>query len=93
MKAIDFFNQFIKDKEFVQKKQSSVFKNKYPNTAVIFEWKQKSDYVRFRILNNGDVEAGAFKDFTKLSTRTFKLNCKTSYESFFKSYAYPFVGI
>ena len=51
MKAIDFFNQFIKDKEFVQKKQSSVFKNKYPNT----EWKQKSDYVRFRILNNGDV--------------------------------------
>lgn len=93
MKAIDFFNQFIKDKEFVQKKQPPVFKTKYPNTAVIFEWKQKNDYVRFRILNNGDVEAGAFKDFTKLSTRTFKLNCKTSYESFFKSYAYPFVGI
>lgn len=93
MKAIDFFNQFIKDKEFVQKKQPPVFKTKYPNTAVIFEWKQKNDYVRFRILNNGDVEAGAFKGFEKLSTRTFKLNCKTPYESFFKNYAYPFVGV
>ena len=93
MKAIDFFNQFIKDKEFVQKKQPPVFKTKYPNTAVIFEWKQKNDYVRFRILNNGDVEAGAFNGFEKLSTRTFKLNCKTSYESFFKNYAYPFVGV
>ena len=93
MKAIDFFNQFIKDKEFVQKKQPLAFKTKYPNTAVIFEWKQKNDYVRFRILNNGDVEAGAFNGFEKLSTRTFKLNCKTSYESFFKNYAYPFVGV
>jgi hypothetical protein len=93
MKSIDFFNKYIKDKEFTLKKQSKTVQQKYPKTCCIFEWKNEKEYVRFRILYNGVIEAGAFLSFEKVSTRKFNLDCKTPYKKFFKTYAYPYLGL
>ena len=93
MKSVDFFNQYIKNKEFTLKKQSKTVQQKYPKTCCIFEWKDKKEYVRFRILYSGVVEAGVFHSFEKVATRKFKLDCKTSYEKIFKTYAYPYLGV
>ena len=93
MTTKDFFDKYIKDKEFTLKKQSVIMSLKYRETCCTLEHKAGSLYIRFRIMYNGNVLAATFLDFQKMSTRTFKLYETNDFSKFFKSYAYRYMGL